>query len=128
VGFAVYGTSVGTLCMFDALFAATIISTSVRSRQSIHHLASVTRRHALWSVSLFEFVSSASRLVLIVDAQLICRAVPVNGGRARCETAALLNAAAATSSARFPETKQSRQVVVFSHFAFRSCWLSKPVR
>lgn len=107
--------SVGTHCMFDARFAAAIRSTSPTSRQSIHHLASVIRRHALQSASLFELVSAASRVFLIVDAQLICRSVPVSGGRTRCETAALLNAAAATSSAFFSATKQSRQIVVFSH-------------
>jgi hypothetical protein len=31
-----------TPCIFDAWFAAAIRSTSVRSRRSIHHLASVT--------------------------------------------------------------------------------------
>ena len=128
VGFVVDGMSVGTHCMFDARFAAATRSTSPTSRQSIHHLASVIRRHALQSAWLFELVSAASRLFLIVDAQLICRSVPVSSGRTRCETAALLNAAAATSSARFSATKQSRQIVVFSHLALRSCWLSKPVR
>ena len=41
------------------------------------------RRHALQSASLFGLVSAASRLVLIVDAQLICRSMPVSGGRTR---------------------------------------------
>ncbi len=125
---AVTAVSAMALWTSGACAAAAIRSTSVRSRQSIHHLASVTRRHPLNSASLFRLISAASRLVLIADAQLICRSVPVSGTRLRCETAALLTADATASSARFSATKQSRQVVVFSHLAFRSCWLSKPVR
>ena len=118
------GVAVVTFWRSDAFVAAAIRSTSVKSRQSIHHLASVTRRHALQSASLFGWASVASRVVLIVDAQLICRSGPVSRGRSRWEIAALFNAAPAASSARFSATKQSQQLVVFSHLALRSSWLS----